>query len=97
MQARVECREKAAALDERLLTFDWVELILSYLARIFPRAQAVAHKRRRESSGLSFVPPNNTRPFNMRQTVYGRSSTCRFYCGFFIPDLLTLAISGLSL
>jgi len=31
MQARVEYREKAAALDERLLAFDWIELIVSYL------------------------------------------------------------------
>src|SRR5262249_60796209 len=31
MQARVEYREKAATLDERLLAFDWVELIVSYL------------------------------------------------------------------
>src|SRR5215831_8918050 len=31
MQARVEYREKAAALDKRLLAFDWVELIVSYL------------------------------------------------------------------
>ncbi|HKQ78912.1 MAG TPA: hypothetical protein VJ810_34755 [Blastocatellia bacterium] len=31
IQARVEYRQKAAALDERLLTFDWVELIVNYL------------------------------------------------------------------
>jgi hypothetical protein len=31
MQARVEYRQKAAALDERLLAFDWVELIVNYL------------------------------------------------------------------
>jgi len=31
MRARVEYREKAAALDERLLAFDWVELIVKYL------------------------------------------------------------------
>ena len=31
MQARVEYRQKAAALDERLLAFDWIELIVKYL------------------------------------------------------------------
>jgi hypothetical protein len=31
VQARIEYRQKAAALDERLLAFDWVELIIDYL------------------------------------------------------------------
>jgi hypothetical protein len=31
IQARIEYRQQAAALDERLLAFDWVELIVKYL------------------------------------------------------------------
>lgn len=31
IQARIEHRQQAAALDERLLAFDWVELIVGYL------------------------------------------------------------------
>jgi hypothetical protein len=31
IQARIEYRQQAAALDERLLAFDWLELIVNYL------------------------------------------------------------------
>ena len=31
IQARIEYRQQAAALDQRLLTFDWLELIVGYL------------------------------------------------------------------
>jgi hypothetical protein len=31
VQARVEYRQKAATLDDRLLAFDWIELIVNYL------------------------------------------------------------------
>lgn len=35
IQARIEYRQQAAALDERLLAFDWVELIVGYLYESF--------------------------------------------------------------
>jgi hypothetical protein len=49
IQARIEYREQAAALDERLLAFDWIEVIVDYLFESLTAYDPRRHKLRTQA------------------------------------------------
>jgi hypothetical protein len=55
MQARVEYRQKAAALDERLLAFDWIELIVNYLYESLTAYDARRHEIRTRARAEAMI------------------------------------------
>jgi hypothetical protein len=55
IQARIEYRQQAAALDERLLAFDWVELIVGYLYESLTAYDARRHRIRTKADAEAMI------------------------------------------
>src|SRR5262249_62345537 len=55
IQAAVEYRQKAAALDERLLAFDWTEVIVDYLEEGLTAYDAHRHRIRSKANGEALI------------------------------------------
>jgi len=55
IQAAVEYRQKAAALDERLLAFDWTEVIVDYLEEGLTAYDAHRHRIRSKADGEALI------------------------------------------
>ena len=55
IQATVEYRQKAAALDERLLAFDWTEVIVEYLEESLTAYDARRHRIRSKAEAEALI------------------------------------------
>jgi hypothetical protein len=55
IQAVVEYRQQAAALDERLLAFDWIEVIVKYLEESLTAYDERLHEIRTRSRGEAML------------------------------------------